>query len=167
MGKNYRFDQRTKAQFKKDIKNHTMAERALFMMWLDLIEHQTGERPNFKDTGCGQDGEYLENKKVNTSPDFEVEGYGEIEVKFAKPMLKRSFHLKENQLKQYCKRGASVLMINGAEEDVPTFTILKPRALKKIMKECDVVPWQGFGGKPAYRIDVNRYVWRPLIPDTE
>lgn len=162
MGKNYRFDERSKEEFQEDIKNHTMEERALFLLWLDLIEKETGTRPKFKDTGCGKNGDFLEDNEVNTDPDFEVDGYGEIEVKFAKPMLKRSFHLKRNQVKQYHKRGASILMVNGAEEDVPTFTMLKPDALEAIMKECDVVNWKGFGWKPAYRIPVSRFLWRSL-----
>jgi hypothetical protein len=162
MGKNYRFDERSKEEFEKDIKNHTMEERALFLMWLDLIKKDTGTRPKFKDTGCGKGGDFLEDNEVNTDPDFDVEGYGEIEVKFAKPMLTCSFHLKRNQVKQYHKRGASILMVNGSKEDIPTFTILKPEALQAIMNECEVVSWVGFGHKMAYCIPVNKFLWRPL-----
>ena len=162
MGRKYRFDERSESEFKEDIKNHTMEERALFLMWLDLVEKETGQRPEFKDTGCGKGGDFLEDSEVNTDPDFDVEGYGEIEVKFAKPMLTRSFHLKKNQVKQYLKRGASILMVNGSEEDVPTFTILKPEALQSIMDECPIINWKGFGFKPAFRIPVKRFVWRPL-----
>lgn len=162
MGKNYRFDERSKEEFEKDIKSHTMEERALFLLWLDLIEKDTGSRPKFKDTGCGKDGAFLDDKDVNTDPDFEVEGYGEIEVKFAKPMLNRNFHLKTNQVKSYLKKGATILMVNGSGEDVPTFTMLKPTALQAIMDECEVINWKGFGWKPAYRIAVNRFLWRDL-----
>lgn len=162
MGKNYRFDERSESEFKRDIKSHTMEERALFLLWLDLIEKETGTRPEFKDTGCGKDGNFLEDKAVSTDPDFEVDGFGEVEVKFAKPMLKKYFHLKRNQVKQYHKRGASILMVNGSEEDVPMFTMLKSEALEVIMKECDIINWKGFGWKPAYRIPVSRFLWRPL-----
>jgi len=162
MGKNYRFDERSESEFKEDIKNHTMEERALFLLWLDLVERDTGSRPEFKDTGCGRSGDFLEDKAVNTDPDFEVDGYGEVEVKFAKPMLKRYFHLKQNQVKQYLKRGACILMVNGSGEEVPEFTMLKTDALASIMKDCEIVPWKGFGWKPAYRIPVNKFLWRPL-----
>jgi hypothetical protein len=159
---NYRYDERSEKQFKQDIKSHTMEERALFLLWLDLLERETGERPNFEDTGCGKSGDFLEDKDVNTDPDFKVDGFGEVEVKFARPMLERVFHLKSNQVKQYHKRGATILMVNGAGEDVPTFTMLKPDALEAIMEECPVVNWKGFGWKPAYRIPVDRFIWRPL-----
>jgi len=159
---NYRFDDRSKEQFEKDIKNHTMEERALFLLWLDLVEKETGTRPKYKDTGCGKSGDFLEDKEVSTDPDFKVEGYGEIEVKFAKPLLTRSFHLKINQVRSYHKKGATILMVNGADEEVPTFTMLKPKALAAIMKDCKQVPWKGFGYKMSYRIAVKRFVWRPL-----
>jgi len=162
MGGNYRFDERSEKQFKRDIKDHTMAERALFLLWLDLIERETGTRPDFEDTGCGKNGEFLEDKQVSTEPDFTVDGYGQVEVKFAKPLLTRTFHLKVNQVKQYHKKGATILMVNGSDEEVPEFTMLKPEALDRIMKEYKVVPWKGFGFKPAYRIPVKDFIWRPL-----
>ena len=139
-----------------------MEERALFLLWLDLIERETGSRPRFEDTGCGKSGDFLEDKKVSTDPDFSVEGYGLIEVKFAKPLLTRNFHLKENQVKAYHKKGASVLMVNGSDEEVPTFTILKPETLQSIMDDCKVIPWKGFGWKAAYRIPVKRFLWRNI-----
>lgn len=162
MGKNYRFDERSKKEFEDDIKHHTMEERALFLLWLDLIEKETGTRPEFKDTGCGKHGDFLEDQDVSTAPDFKVDGYGEIEVKFSKPLLKRSFHLKVSQVKAYYKRGATILMVMGSNEDIPQFTMLKPDALAAIMKECEIVNWKGFGWKPAYRIPVNRFLWRAL-----
>jgi len=158
----YRFDERSEAEFKKDIKKHTMEERALFLLWLDLVEKETGSRPKFQDTGCGKNGDFLEDNEVSTDPDFEVDGYGLIEVKFAKPLLTRNFHLKANQVRAYAKKGATVLMVNGSDEDIPTFTLLKADTLKAIMKDCPVVPWKGFGNKSSYKIDVKRFLWRPL-----
>jgi hypothetical protein len=162
MGGNYRFDERSKKEFERDIKDRTMEERALFLLWIDLVEKDTGQRPKFKDLGCGKSGDFLEDKEVSTDPDFSVDGYGEVEVKFSKPLLTRAFHLKKNQVKQYHKRGASILMVNGADEDVPQFTMLKPDALESIMKECKVINWRGFGWKPAYSIPVKRFIWRNL-----
>ena len=162
MARNYRFDNRSEEEFKEDIKNHTMSERTLFFLWLDLIEKDTGKRPKFTDTGCGNDGEFLENSKVKTDPDFTVEGYGEIEVKFSKPLIKTYFHLKTNQIKNYCTRRATILMVNGAGEETPMFTMLKPEALDAIVRDCKAINFKGFGWKPAYRILVSRFLWRPL-----
>lgn len=159
---NYRFDDRSEEQFKKEIKERTFEERALFLRWLDLVEKETGKRPSYIDTGCGKTGDFLEDEEVSTDPDFKVEGYGHVEVKFSKPMLRRVFHLKESQVKSYLKKKATILMVNGAGEDVPEFTILKPKTLKEIANICEIVFWKGFGGKPSYRIPVNKFVWRPL-----
>jgi len=160
---NYRFDKRTKEEFEKDIKERTLLERSLFIAWLDLVEKETGSRPEFTDTGCGKDGELLEDKDVNTNPDFHVDGYGKVEVKFANPMIRKFFHLKINQVKSYVKKDATILMINGAGEEIPEFTMIKKPALERIMSECKEVPWAGFGYKPSYKIPVDQFIWRPLV----
>lgn len=159
---NYRYDNRSEDQFKKDIKSRTQEERSLFLAWLDLIEKTTGKRPSFTDTGCGQTGELLTDKEVSMNPDFYVEGYGKVEVKFSKPMLDKFFHLKASQVRSYCKSNAIILMINGASEPVPQYTMLKAVALQDIIDTCKVIPWTGFGGKPSYKIPVDKFIWRPL-----
>lgn len=160
---NYRYDQRSKKEFERDIKEHTSTERALFMRWLDYLQKSTGERPAFKDCGCGSDGEYLEDQDVNTNPDFAVDGYGFVEVKFSKPMLKTVFHLKKNQVDKYIKKNATVLMFNGTnDDDGPQFTMLKTEALQDVVDGCKVVNWKGFGYKPAYRVPVSKFIWRKL-----
>lgn len=159
----YRYDNRSEDQFKKDIKSRTKRERALFILWLDLLEKTNGTRPEWTDTGCGQSGELLEDDKVSMKPDFNVEGYGDIEVKFSKPLLNKFFHLKANQVKSYCKAGATILMINGSDEKVPQYTMLRASALQDVIDTCKVIPWTGFGGKPSYKIPVSKFVWRPLV----
>lgn len=162
--KTYRFDQRTEEEFKKDIKDRTLEERRLFFVWLDLLEAEQGERPDYDDTGCGKDGEFLEDANVTTNADYYVEGYGPIEVKFAIPMLTKNFHLKERQVKSYIEQSATVLMVNGAGEDVPSFTMISPDALQALVQDDDieVVKWVGFGFKQSYRIPISRFVWRPM-----
>ena len=156
----YRFDNRSPEEFARDIKSRTMEERAIFLLWLDFVEHDTGHRPSYKDTGCGQTGDVLEDHEVSSDPDFYVDGYGLVEVKFSKPMLKKFFHLKSSQVRQYCKKDTTILMVRGTDSQNPLFTMLKPNALKEITKDCKEINWQGFGGKLSYRIPVDRFVWR-------
>lgn len=158
----YRFDSRSEDQFKADIKSRTQEERKLFLMWLDFLEASTGSRPDFTDTGCGQTGEFLEESEVTLSPDFEVEGYGKVEVKFSKPHCKKFFHLKASQVKSYHANGVTILMINGSDDTVPQFTMLRADALKVIMDTCKIVPFSGFGAKMSYKIKVDQFIWRPL-----
>jgi hypothetical protein len=160
--KNYRLDGRSEEEFRRQIKDRTMQERSLFLLWLDLLEKSTGTRPVYKDIGCGKTGDYLPDEDVTMEPDFEVEGYGKVEVKFSKPMLDRMFHLKVGQVKSYHKSNASILMVNGADFDTPKFTMLKTDALKQIIDFCEVTRWRGFGGKAAYRIPVDMFIWRDL-----
>jgi len=158
----YRYDTRGKDQFEKDIKERTLKERELFHMWLDYLETQTGKKPSFTETGCGNDGEYLEDSDVSTAPDFNVDGFGHVEVKYSDPLITRCFHLKANQVKAYEKMGATVLMFNGCREEIPVFTMLKPEDLKEIIDSYPVINFQGFGGKPSYKIPVSEYIWRSV-----
>lgn len=162
MNKNYRFDDRSPEEFRREIKDRTLQERSLFLLWLDMLERVTGIRPSFSDTGCGRTGELLKDDEVSMAPDFEVEGYGALEVKFAKPLLEKNFHLKANQVKSYRDKGASILMVNGADTETPMYTMLDTKALASIINDCIIVRWHGFGHKPAYRIPVNKFLWRPL-----
>lgn len=159
---NYRFDNRSEAEFRKDIKDRTLMERDLFLQWIKLIEKKEERTVTYEEFGCGNDGEFLEEKKVNSQADFNVDGYGLLEVKFSKPLLTKVFHLKLSQVKKYITQDASVLMINGAETDCPEFTILDVESLKKILQDCKTVKWGGFGGKMSLRITVGDFVWRKL-----
>lgn len=160
---NYRYDTRSEEQFARDIKDRTLEERRLFMLWAVQQELKTGKVVKYKDNGCGKDGRLLADSEVTTAADFSVEGIGLVEVKFAKPLLTRQFHLKVNQVKAYNKQNVTILMVNGSGEMVPEYTMIKPEALSRIMETSKVVPWQGFGGKPSYKINVNEFIWKPLI----
>jgi hypothetical protein len=159
----YRFDKRSKEQFAADIKSSTQTEAVLLNLWLNWIERNTGNKPQFRYTGCGaDDGEFLEDSKVTTHADYEVEGVGLLEVKFSKKLLPKVFHLKVRQVESYIRQGATILMVNGSESDSPQFTLIDAAALQAITDDCDDIPWQGFGGKRSYRVPVTRCVWRPL-----
>jgi hypothetical protein len=159
---NNRFDLRTESEFKKDIAEKTLVERKLFLQWIDLLEREQGSRPKFSDTGCGNHGEFIESAQVSTAADFNVEGFGPIEVKFAKPMLDKNFHLKVGQTKSYIAQGASVLMVIGVDEEVPRFTLLRPEALQEIVDTCPVTRWIGFGWKAAFVVLIEKFIWRDL-----
>jgi hypothetical protein len=158
----YRYDKRTESEFKKDIKERTLRERELFLLWIDSIERTTGKRPFYRDTGCGQSGEFLEDHEVSTDADFEVEGFGKVEVKYADKKLDSLFHLKVNQVKKYCNQNVTILMVNGAATNAPVFTMLTTKCLQQIIDFCEAVSWQGFGGKRSYRIPIDMFIWRNL-----
>lgn len=163
MTSSYRFDHRSKEEFAKEIKEYTFEERRLLELWLTLIEKQTGKKPAFKDIGCGNSGELLKDSEVSSAPDFDVDGYGLIEVKFSKPLIKENFHLKVSQVNQYLKKGnVTILMVNGSDGIIPEFTLLFEENLKQIKKFCEKVPFYGFGGKIAFKIPIKLFEWTPL-----
>lgn len=162
MNDKHRFDVRSKDEFRKEIKESTATEQILFERWLTWCELNKGARPKYTVTGCGADGEFLESSKVTTAADYRVEGLGPVEVKFAKPVLKRDFHLKATQTESYLKQGAYILMFNGSSDPSTTFTLITPNMLENIVRKCKVIPWIGFGGKPSYKISINKFIWRRL-----
>lgn len=160
---NYRFDKRSKEEFAADIKASTKTEAVLLNLWLDYVEKNTGNRLKFRHTGCGsKKGEFLEDSKVTTHADYEVEGVGLLEIKFSKKLLPKVFHLKVRQVESYLRQGATILMVNGSESDIPLFTLIDTAALQAITEDCEVRPWAGFGNKRSYKIPMSRCVWRPL-----
>lgn len=158
----YRFDRRTKEEFARDIAKGHEIETDLLERWLDHLEEKHGERPTVEFTGCGEGGEYLESHEVNDDADYYVDGYGLVEVKFAKPMLERDFHLKVHQVESYIRQESYVLMVLGVETDQAKFALITPETLKDIQVSCKIVRWDGFGGKRAFRVPVRKFVWREL-----
>lgn len=152
----YRFDRRSRAQFQEDIKEGNRIERELLDRWLLTVGS-----PSFEDTGCGNDGEYLNFDRVSTSPDFAVDGYGSVEVKFCRP-TPAIFHLKLGQLRQYARYNASILMVLGVEGSKQIFTLISPAEINLLMKECPHVHCSQFGGKAAIQVPVRRLRWQEL-----
>ena len=157
---NYRFDKRSKEQFIKDIEEASRIERQLLERWLIWLEKEYGQKFNYCNTGCGNDGQYLEQKDVNCKADFEVDKFGLVEVKFSKTWAD-PFHLKVQQIQKYAEQDACILFVNGSETATPKFTFIEPKKLMK-KKKIKVVKCWHFGGKEAYRIPTNRYEWEKL-----
>lgn len=164
MNFNYRFDSRSEEEFKRDIRSRTLRERQLFFQWVALKEKELGLPIKWEDKGCDNSGKFLENRDVSTEPDFWVEGYDLLEVKYSDPLIATTsnFHLKVSHVNKYIKLSANVLMINGAATDNPQWTLLGPKDLNNIKLWCCAVKWFGFGGKMSFEIPVNLYQWQNL-----
>ena len=113
-----RYDNRTKSQFKKDIKFGTMMETYVFNKWVELcVTRDDVVISNYGDNGIGNDGEYVKTG-TNTSgadyiADLNYEGVQydnlPIEVKWVPTAGK--FSLKVNDLKAYIKEDAAILFV--------------------------------------------------------
>jgi len=112
-----RFDNRTKAVFKKDIKFSTKLEKYWWDNWLKHCEQRediTVKNP--RDNGCGNDGEFI--AKGNTAgADYMADvQYLKADVQDLPVEIKwvptaGKFTLKENDLKSYVKEGACILFV--------------------------------------------------------
>jgi hypothetical protein len=160
---NYRRDRRSLDAFKADIKNGALAERQIIERWLQTVEKETGNRPKFTDNGCDNSGEYLEDRDVSLEPDFYVDGYGFIEVKFSYPKLRGRFHLKTDQVVYYLRNNTTILFADGWRTDSPVFTVIVPSELEKLVNGQNTIKFDGFGGKDAYRISTDRLTWQPFL----
>lgn len=159
----YRKDVRSDEQFKRDIKEGSIAEKQILERWLNVVEEATGKRPTFTDNGCDNSGEYLEERDVTLDPDYDVDGYGLVEVKFSNPKLHNVFHLKVDQVDRILKDKASILFANGwAAKGMAMFSLITPDELGAAIMRSPQVSWRGFGGKLAYRLNVNQFHWHRL-----
>ncbi len=161
---NYRMDHRSKDEFKKDIKMAHAIELDILNRWLNLIKKETGIRPKYQDNAPRNDGEYLADRQVTTDADYIVEGYGLLEIKFSKPLLKDFFHLKQNQVLSYLRQQCILLMVSGINTENPVWTLIYPVDLIRLISlgECHEVKWFSAGFKEAYKIPVNEFEWRSL-----
>lgn len=157
MSDKYRFDNRTRAEFERDIKEGNLLEKQLLIRWLQRL----GDGRKYRETGCGNDGEFLTADKVSLAADFWVDGYGSVEVKFAKP-LAQTFHLKVDQIDYYIRNNASILMVIGVETATPKYSLMTLDDLHYIAEEAEVVNCRQFGNKQAYRVPSSWLSWKDL-----
>lgn len=157
----YRTDGRDKEEFRQDIADGIKQEHEIIERWLNLLEQKSGKRPLCRWTGCGDPDQFLVDEEVSTEADFDVEGYGKIEVKFSRPSFTR-FHVKVTQLESYLRQQATILMVKGWDTDEPQFTMISPEIMEQGLKIWPRLKFKGFGGKLAVRIHANQFVWRDL-----
>lgn len=157
----YRKDCRSDAEFQRDITRGIEAERRIIWRWLDLIEQDTGTRPDCTFNGCGDADTLLSDAEVSTEADYFVDGIGKLEVKFSRP-LNPVLHLKVSQLESYVKQNATILLVNGWGTDDPQFTLISPEVIKTGLKIWPRVQFKGFGNKLSCRIKPASLVWRKL-----
>ncbi len=170
----YRFDNRSKARFKKDLKNNHVKE-AYIAVRLCIAEHsKTKEWPKLTPNGIDFTGEFIENiKEVTASPDFII-GDKTVEITRSDVVCNRSFHAKCNKIIKCLKEGHDLVFVNGYDaEKQPNYIRLTPKEIEKFTIKATSKygemrhPGGGKMGltcKPAYRYDVFWFedLWKPL-----
>lgn len=118
-----RFDNRSKATFKKDIAFGTAIERYWWHGFLAQLEKYSVEYANPRDHGVGNDGEYVETGTNTAGADYIIDiRRGEtwhrdmpMEVKWVPTAGKLT--LKKNDLKAYANENAAILFIYNSVRD--------------------------------------------------
>lgn len=159
----FRFDNRSKAQFSKDIKECTSIERGLMQDYIKYLNN----RPNAKheytfiDYGVDNSGNFLESSKVNTKADFLLKHPNQkdrhIEIKFCRKD-NSAFHLKIHQIQQYIKKDVAIVNWMGIDTPNKRFCILTPVIMQELLKSGKRVffkPWM----KECIKIENKDMVW--------
>lgn len=158
-----RYDVRTEAEFKQDIKAGHEIERDIIQTFASIIKKKTGKEAVIVDNGVDNTGDFLYQDKVTMDADYIVNGVL-IEVKFIKPQVS-SFHFKVAQLDSYIKQGAGVLFVNGYDTYTPTYTVMTPKQLKVIKEKVKPVQCDLWGGKLAYKLQVHWFDWENFLTE--
>lgn len=156
-----RLDLRTREEFERDIKIGHKIERDIITKYKSILEKEIGAPVQILDNGSDNSGGYLEHSKVTMDADFIVNGKL-LEVKYIKPRVS-SFHLKKAQIHSYIKQKADVLFVNGYGTSHPTYTIFNMSDLLTITEEAELVEFQVWGGKLAYKIQTQWFNWKNFL----
>ena len=154
----YRFDKRTKATFKKDIKRCSQIEAEIAVRICIDIFYKTNKWPVLQPFGVNFTGDFIPDK-VNHSQDYLINNK-KIEITHSSKILSR-FHEKVEKVKKNINEDGIMVYVNGIDvEIVPSYLCLNSQDLDKFTK----ISIDKYGGevlhpgtfKKAYRYET---VW--------
>lgn len=176
MARNYRFDKRSKSQFKKDIKAAHRVEADIAVRICQSIYDEYGEWPELVPNGSDVSGEFISNQKnVSHAPDFEIGGEM-VEITHSRSECKKPyFHQKESKVKQCLENNWGIVFVHGIHAfKEPKYVLMNNRTLKRVSKKAvdkyGLVPHptrNGVVNKRSYRYDFDFFrddEWHLLPP---
>ena len=159
MSYKYRKDNRTDEQFKKDILDHSVAEKESSKIIKSYFEEVLDMRVLIEDNGIDNSGEIIKKKKISSTADYLF-----VFANGQKRLLEIKNHsekydfltLKKNQLEKYIKEDATVVIFRE------NYMLLIPSDTLQIIKETYTPKIYGcYGGKEGYRLfagDINDFI---------
>lgn len=170
----HRFDVRSKAQFKRDMKFNHSCEAEIAVRLAIFEKHKSGEWPALVPNGADFSGKFIEKAHlVTTDADFKI-GKKLVEITRADVYCSRSFHIKCGKVKRCINESFDFVFVNGFMlEKEPKFIRLSPKLMEKFttlsVDKYGEVLFIGRGkvgaiDKAAYRYDVDWFkgLWKPL-----
>jgi hypothetical protein len=174
MYKNYRLDNRTESQFKKDIKNSSLKEAEIAVRICQWIKDQSEQWPKLIPTGIDFTGDFIKDgSTINASPDYQINGIS-AEITRADVICAKAFHQKQNKVQRCLKNDSSIVFVNGYEKlKIPNFIWLDSKQIKRFTdKSIETYgeskhpgkAGEGYLNKAAYKYDLEWFkgLWKPL-----
>lgn len=149
----YRFDNRSKEAFKKDIYFATHLEKYFFTQWLDVIKVSDFiSVDSWGDNGCGNNGEFIESGNTSGA-DYKVSGHLTMRSGNVRPVTDMpleikwvptagKFTLKKGDLKAYVRESANILFIYNSVKCGTDLRKPKDRDLEKHIKKIEAIGHQ-------------------------
>ena len=153
----YRYDNRTKKQFKASIKTNHIIEAEIALRLCLYHYNITGKWPSL-DPMNEFTGSFLENKHVKVGADFKI-NKTPVDITQSSSECLRYFHEKETKTK-LCAGGAfSIVFMNGIKIfEKPKFIIISPKQMQIVMKKS--IKKYGLVKMPTKKTIVNKKAYR-------
>jgi hypothetical protein len=167
----YKFDERSKEQFIKDLTDGLKKEVYAINVFREILTQSRIESPEVIYVGSEEEGKIIydgENvANVDIFPDYLLKykkqrriRYNLIEVKVCNPQSQFCY-FKKKQLEQYEElENVVILFVMGISTDTPRFILVTP---KEIM-DMGITPEKVYG-KETYRVNVNKFNWEKFAPE--
>jgi hypothetical protein len=172
----YRIDNRTLGEFKKNIKDSHVAEAEIAIRICIKIHHATGKWPELFPTGSDFTGTFIQSSNnVDHTPDFSINGVL-TEVTRSDVQCKRVFHEKTTKVDKCINNDWDLVFVNGFKTfKQPQFLLLGPQELEEYTirsktKYSNILHPSANGtlNKEAYRYDIYWFdednLWNVLPP---
>lgn len=163
-----RFDNRSRDEFARDIKECSEIEHDLmvkYVAWLNSMREKDAPEYQFKDNGIDNTGQFIEKcSDITTDADFLLVREGKpprkIDIKFCRPDRDK-FHLKVSQMLSYVQDDVCIVNFMGIDGNNKRFCILPPDQLAWWLQNGERIKFKPFGYKESIKFDVNNehLVW--------
>ncbi len=164
---NYRYDNRTKEEFSKNIKDASILQSQMISLWKDEMLYK-GLSVDIEDNGCDNSGGYLD--KASNAPDYRIRllkgrsfSNDLYEVKTA-PHYDKYYSFKVDSLTSCIYYNAYILVFGGVAPNRPIdldklrWSIISPQQTAQILNTYPITT-NGylFGGKPIVQIPAKDF----------
>lgn len=155
MHNDYRKDNRTDAEFEKDILEGHQFEREIVERYAAHVRQKYNVDVTITDNGVDNSGAIHD--EGDCRADFLFNGKP-LEIKYINQHADE-FRFKDYQVLSYIQQNASVLLVNGWLTEEPTFTVIKPDKLKQIVATKKPKPFEPWGFKKCYFLKKYTFNW--------